>query len=197
MGKRTKTTKKKGLERNMKKILSLALALALTLTLAAPVCAADPSFSGTPSDDQSESTSGNRLYYNLFSSSDSTWTSCDFTASLSNGNYIRFWHQNNTGEDVRVYLYRTDSGGERLVSSMTVSAHHQGSKVYYSGTAGSGTYRLVAEAHVSGGSISGSIAAAQCKVNPDRTYTFRALAGQNGEAACVRYVISRQDGEEA
>ena len=49
---------------------------------------------------------------------------------------------------------------------MTVEANDQNSKVYYNSTAGSGTYKIVVEAYVSGGTVDGDVAAAQYKTRP-------------------------------
>ena len=143
----------------IKKVLSLALALvmAMSLSVTGPVDPTDPEGGIMPLaslfEDEAYSTKG-------------TWTSVEFAAASSNGNYIRYWHQNNTNEEVKVYLYRTDKSTTTFVSSMTVEANDQNSKVYYNSTAGSGTYKIVVEAYVSGGTVDGDVAAAQYKTRP-------------------------------
>lgn len=107
------------------------------------------------------------LFDDTASSRNGGWTSYEFSATVSNGNYIRFWHQNNTGEKVKVYLYRTDKSTTSYVSMMEVEANDQNFKVYYNATAGSGTYKIVVEPYVSGGKVSGDVAAAQYKTNPN------------------------------
>lgn len=89
-----------------------------------------------------------------------------FTATSSNGNYIRFWYQNNASASARVYLIRTDSGKEVIVGTIEVSGNGgQKADVYYNSTASSGTYYILIEAS-DGGSISGNVSAAQYQVNP-------------------------------
>lgn len=107
------------------------------------------------------------LFDDTASSRNGGWTSYEFSATASNGNYIRFWHQNNAGEKVKVYLYRTDKSTTSYVSMMEVEANDQNSKVHYSSTAGSGTYKIVVEPYISGGKVSSDVAAAQYKTNPN------------------------------
>lgn len=66
----------------------------------------------------------------------------------------------------RVYLYRTDESSRNYVTMMCVDANDVNSEVYYSPTAGFGTYKVVIEAYVSGGEISGDVVVNQCKNAP-------------------------------
>lgn len=154
----------------MKKFCSFAIVIALALTMAlavhAFVASTPPAKQTDITNTDNESMPPIRLFKDVTYSRHGQWTSSKFTATPSNGNYIRFWHENDTGEAVRVYLYRTDSGENVLVSSMEVEENSQDSKVYYDETAGSGTYEIVVEAYVSGGLITGNIAVSQCKTDP-------------------------------
>lgn len=94
------------------------------------------------------------------------WSSVEFTPTSSNGNYICFQHKNKTDQNVRVYLYRTDESSRNYVTMMCVDANDVNSEVYYSPTAGFGTYKVVIEAYVSGGEISGDVVVNQCKNAP-------------------------------
>ena len=91
----------------MKKLLSLFLAFVMTMALAVPAFAAD-----TPSVDLGTETEEHwimpriSIYSNIAISENGRWDSTEFTATASNGNYIRFWHENTTDEDVIVHLYR-------------------------------------------------------------------------------------------
>lgn len=96
----------------------------------------------------------------------SFWSSVEFTPTSSNGNYICFQHKNKTDQNVRVYLYRTDESSRNYVTMMCVDANDVNSEVYYSPTAGFGTYKVVIEAYVSGGEISGDVVVNQCKNAP-------------------------------
>lgn len=152
----------------MKKLISLTLALVMAMSLAVPAFAADMPTSAPA--DIIDTDDGIMPLISLFddtaSSRNGQWTSSEFTATSSNGNYIRFWHRNDTNEKVKVYLYRTDSGRDLVVSTIYVDANDQNSKVYYDRNASSGTYKIVIEAYVSGGRVSGDVAAAQYKTNP-------------------------------
>ena len=69
---------------------------------------------------------------------------------------------------VKVYLYRTDTKyNTNYVSMMTVNANDQSSKVFYTRTAGSGTYKITIEAYESGGDVNGDAALAQYTSHPD------------------------------
>lgn len=96
-----------------------------------------------------------------------TYKTYDFTASSSNGNYIRFWFENTTSEAVDVYLYRTDSGKDKLVKSMSVDGDSHNQEVYYNSTASSGTYYIKIDASESGGTISGNLSVAQYTKRPN------------------------------
>lgn len=154
----------------MKKFLSLTLALMMTMALAISAFAA-----GTPSDSPPEITAPNSGIMSLPSiftdtaySTNGKWTSSEYSATSSNGNYIRYWHKNDTNEKVKVYLYRTDTEhNTNYVSMMTVNANGQGSKVFYTRTAGSGTYKITIEAYESGGGVNGDVALAQYTSHPD------------------------------
>ena len=136
----------------MKKLLSLTLALMMTAALAIPAFA-----TGTPPAAPSETT-GTSSGISIFTD----------TAISTNGNYIRYWHQNDTNEKVKVYLYRTDTKyNTNYVSMMTVNANDQSSKVFYTRTAGSGTYKITIEAYESGGDVNGDAALAQYTSHPD------------------------------
>ena len=50
---------------------------------------------------------------------------------------------------------------------MTVNANDQSSKVFYTRTAGSGTYKITIEAYESGGDVNGDAALAQYTSHPD------------------------------
>lgn len=52
------------------------------------------------------------------------------------------------------------------MTMMCVDANDVNSEVYYSPTAGFGTYKVVIEAYVSGGEISGDVVVNQCKNAP-------------------------------
>lgn len=153
----------------MKKFISMALAIIMATSFSGSAFAADISSVDTP-----EIISGDydimplvSLFSDTASSRNGGWTSTEFAAASSNGNYIRFWHKNETNQKVKVYLYRTDRSSTTYVSMMYVEANDQNHKVYYSSTAGSGTYKIVIEPYVSGGTISGDVAAAQYKTNPN------------------------------
>lgn len=152
----------------MKKFLSLTLALIMTLALAVPAFA-----STTPPDPPSASDEDDgimplaALFPQTPVADAGSYRSTDFTASSSNGNYIRFWFENTTSEKVTVSLYRTDSGRDVLVKSMPVDGNSQDQRTYYSSTANSGTYYIYIEAVSSGGTISGNLSVAQYKTNPN------------------------------
>ena len=150
----------------MKKLLSLTLALMMTAALAIPAFT-----TGTPPAAPSETTgtsSGISIFTDTAISTNGTWTSPEYSATSSNGNYIRYWHQNDTNEKVKVYLYRTDTKyNTNYVSMMTVNANDQSSKVFYTRTAGSGTYKITIEAYESGGDVNGDAALAQYTSHPD------------------------------
>ncbi len=153
----------------MKLFLSLALAVALTMSLSASTFAFE-----TPPVDPPEVTDSQdcimpraSLFEDSIYSTNGTWTSPEFAAASSNGNYIRYWFQNNTNEDVRVYFYRTDKSTSEYASMMIVSANDQNYAIYHNSTAGSGTYKIVVEAYTSGNIISGDVAAAQYISRPN------------------------------
>ena len=106
------------------------------------------------------------LFDDTASSRRGGWSSVEFTPTSSNGNYICFQHKNKTDQNVRVYLYRTDESSRNYVTMMCVDANDVNSEVYYSPTAGFGTYKVVIEAYVSGGEISGDVVVNQCKNAP-------------------------------
>ena len=150
----------------MKKLLSLVLALAMTFAIAAPALAAE-----FPPVDTADNDFGimplSSLYSNTVSDTSGRWKSYDFTATPSNGNYIRIWFENTTDERVTVILYRYNTLLGRLpVCIMNVSGNSGQSKVYHTSDAGSATYYLSIEASESGGLIQGTIAAAQYATNP-------------------------------
>lgn len=147
----------------IKKVLSLALALVMAMSLSVSAFATGPV---DPTDPEGGIMPLVSLFEDEAYSTKGTWTSVEFAAASSNGNYIRYWHQNNTNQKVKVYLYRTDKSTTTFVSSMTVEANDQNSKVYYNSTAGSGNYKIVVEAYVSGGTVDGGVAAAQYKTRP-------------------------------
>ena len=62
--------------------------------------------------------------------------------------------------------YRTDSGKNVLVKSMTVEGDSQNQEVYYNSTASSGTYYIKIDAVASGGTISGNLSVAQYTKRP-------------------------------
>lgn len=147
----------------MIQLCSLALAFIMATSPAIPVFSANTVVIEPTSitDMHHISTSQISLFSDKTYSENGQWDSAQFTATSGNGNYIYYWHQNDTSEPVKVYLYRTDSGKDVLVSSMDVT--DQNSNVYFAQDAGSGTYKIVVEAYVSGGLISGSIAVWQYK----------------------------------
>lgn len=150
----------------MKKLLSLILALAMTFSLAAPAFATE-----VPPSDCSDDDYGIMPLISLFddyaSSRNGTWTSSEFTATPSNGDFIRFWHENTTSESVKVYLYRLDTIFPTFpVKIMEVPANSNKSMVFNGQNAGSGTYQIKIEAYVSGGSVAGDVSVAQYITNP-------------------------------
>lgn len=152
----------------MKILLSLALAISMTMSLSASVFSVE-----TPPVDPPEVTDAQddimplvSLFEDSIYSTNGTWTSPEFAAAPSNGNYIRYWFQNNTNEDVKVYLYRTDKSTSEYALMMIVGANDQNYTIYHNSTAGSGTYKIVVEAYTSGSIISGNVAAAQY-IRPD------------------------------
>ena len=149
----------------MKKLLSIALALVMAMSVSVSAFATAPV---DPADSEEVIIMPRVTLFNdtAYARRNGVWTSVEFSAAPSNGNYIRYWHKNDTGEDVRVYLYRTDGRTTTRVSSMTVKANDQNRAVYYNSTAGSGTYKIVIEAYVSGGMINGDVSAAQYKTRP-------------------------------
>ena len=173
----------------MKKFLSLTLALIMTLALAVPAFAVtDPTIPSDTSDedlgwlisvfDYAKKHLCNWKLHNgimplasLFPQTPiagaGTYKTYDFTASSSNGNYIRFWFENTTSEAVDVYLYRTDSGKDKLVKSMSVDGDSHNQEVYYNSTASSGTYYIKIDASESGGTISGNLSVAQYTKRPN------------------------------
>lgn len=151
----------------MKKLLSLVLALAMTFALALPTFAAEIPPADVPDGDY-----GIMPLLTLFndyaSSRNGTWTSVEFTATPSNGDFIRFWHENTTDESVKVYLYRLDTMFPTFpVKILEVPANSNKSMVFNGLNAGSGTYQIKIEAYVSGGSIAGDVSAAQYTTNPE------------------------------
>lgn len=147
----------------MKKLSALALVLVMATALAVLAFTSNTS---TVEPTTNPDTNSISLFTDGTYSENGEWTSPEFTATSSNGNYIRYWHQNHTAEDVKVYLYRTDSGKSVLISSMQVPQNDQNAKVYYAENAGSGTYKIVVEAYVSGGLVSGSAVVSQYKTSP-------------------------------
>lgn len=99
-------------------------------------------------------------------SGNNSWRSTEFTASPSNGNYIRFAYTNYASESATVSLVRTDLSSEFTVRSMSVEGGGYDHRVCYGNTLSQGTYYLYIEAS-DGGTISGNIAAAQYRTNPD------------------------------
>ena len=90
----------------MKKFLSLTLALIMTLALAVPAFAENtPPLPPDASDEDYGIMPLAALFPQTPISGAGTYETYDFTASSSNGNYIRFWFQNTTSEEVDVYLY--------------------------------------------------------------------------------------------
>lgn len=152
----------------MKKLLSLTLALVMAMALAVPAFAADtpPSAPTDVIDTDDGIMPLIRLFDDTASSRNGQWTSSEFTATPTSGNYIRIWHQNDTNEKVKVYLYRTESGRDKVALLIYVDANDQASGIYHSSDASSGTYKIVIEAYVSGGSVSGDVAAAQYRTDP-------------------------------
>ena len=70
-------------------------------------------------------------------------------------------------KQIRMLGYnRTDESSRNYVTMMCVDANDVNSEVYYSPTAGFGTYKVVIEAYVSGGEISGDVVVNQCKNAP-------------------------------
>ena len=151
----------------MKKFLSMTLALIMTMALASPAFASDTIPPVDPEPEEGWIMPRIAIFTNTASSDNGRWDSSEFSATASNGNYIRFWHDNTTDEDVKVYLYKTDSGTDVRVKSMTVPANSSLSEVYYSSKAGSGTYKIVIEATVSGGDINGAVNVAQYVTRPN------------------------------
>lgn len=93
---------------------------------------------------------------------DSAWNSREFSASRSNGSYIRYWFSNDTSGYCTVSLYRTElASGTMVVSWMTVDGNDNDWKYYYSSNASTGTYYIQVEATEMGGSIEGYASAAQ------------------------------------
>lgn len=151
----------------MKRMTSLALALVMTTALTVPAFAASaPTVDPATTITETNIMPRVSLFTDKAYSENGQWNSSQFTATSSNGNYIRFWHQNDTGEPVKVYLYRIFNGQSLLVSTMEVAKNDQNSQVYYNKNAGSGTYQIVVEPYKSGGLVSGSVAASQYKTRP-------------------------------
>ena len=96
-----------------------------------------------------------------------SWRSTEFTASPSNGNYIRFAYTNYASESATVSLVRTDLSTEFTVRSMLVKGGGYDHETCYGNTLSQGTYYLYIEATESGGTVSGNVAAAQYRTNPD------------------------------
>ena len=148
----------------MKKFLPLILALIMSLALAAPAFAES---TPVPPSDAEEEDYGIMPLMDIYSesmvaSTSGRWESPKFSATPGNGGNIRFWFSNTTGEAVKVYLFWVDSlGVDRIARSMEVPANSQKSAVYSSSRADSYTYRVVVEAFVSGGDITGSLNVAQ------------------------------------
>lgn len=147
-----------------KKCLSISLALATMTSMALAI----PSFAATTNNSISKSAMiGTAVMprINIFSntaySTNGSWSSEKFSATKDNGKYIRFWHDNTTGEKVAVYLYRVDSGKTKKVASMKIGAHSGKSAVYSDKDSGSGTYYIKIEAYESGGLIDGTVSVAQ------------------------------------
>ncbi len=152
----------------MKKFLSLTLALIMTLALAVPAFAVtDPTIPSDTSDEDYGIMPLASLFPQTPIAGAGTYKTYDFTASSSNGNYIRFWFENTTSEAVDVYLYRTDSGKDKLVKSMSVDGDSHNQEVYYNSTASSGTYYIKIDASESGGTISGNLSVAQYTKRPN------------------------------
>jgi len=157
----------------VKRCIYLAGGALLALTMLA--AAAVPSFAaGTPPVDPPEVTDPDYgimplsdLYSSTCKDTSGQWNSSEFAAIPAYGSYIRYWHQNDTNEKVKVYLYRTDISTTKYVSMMYVEPHSQNSSVYFSLTSNSGTYKIVVEAFASGGDVNGSVAAAQYKTHPN------------------------------
>ena len=148
----------------MKKFLPLILALVMSLALAAPAFAES---TPVPPSDAEEEDYGIMPLMDIYSesmvaSTSGRWESPKFSATPGNGGNIRFWFSNTTGEAVKVYLFWVDSlGVDRIARSMEVPANSQKSAVYSSSRADSYTYRVVVEAFLSGGDITGSLNVAQ------------------------------------
>lgn len=140
----------------------------MTLALAVPAFAVtDPTIPSDTSDEDYGIMPLASLFPQTPIAGAGTYKTYDFTASSSNGNYIRFWFENTTSEAVDVYLYRTDSGKDKLVKSMSVDGDSHNQEVYYNSTASSGTYYIKIDASESGGTISGNLSVAQYTKRPN------------------------------
>lgn len=62
--------------------------------------------------------------------------------------------------------YATKQTGYFWTKQLGLNTNDVNSEVYYSPTAGFGTYKVVIEAYVSGGEISGDVVVNQCKNAP-------------------------------
>ncbi len=99
--------------------------------------------------------------------SKNSWVSPEFTAAPSNGQYIRYHHENKTEETIRMYLHRTDSGKDIIVSKIDVESYADIYATYGETDSGSGTYYIKIEAFPSGGQINGNVSVEQYQHNPD------------------------------
>lgn len=89
-----------------------------------------------------------------------------FTATPGEGKFIQYWFQNLTGDEVHVYLRRTDS--TTRASQMDVAGDDQKTNLYSATDADKATYYVVIEdATGKSAVINGNVSVAQYEVAPN------------------------------
>jgi len=143
-----------------KRFLSLLLALAMSFALAVPAFAAEPG-----GGKEIMPLNAILLPYGHIESPE-TYTSRQFSTSPSNGNWIQYYFQNETGSPVTLMLYRLQgSTFTRVGDTVTIAANSRGTGRYYSSDAGSGTYYVRVECR-NGIGVKGYLSVAQYETDP-------------------------------
>lgn len=143
----------------MKRLLSVALAVVMVFALQSTAFAAAH---GTMDGTNGISMPRAVIYPSGPIAGSGSVRTTTFTATPSNGNYIRIWYENNAASEVMVYLYCTDAGKLTAAARFRVAGNGgQGNDLYHTSSAGSGTYYVQIEAVGDGGTISGNLSVAQ------------------------------------
>ena len=168
----------------MKRFMSIALAVVMAFALQATAFAAAPANMDGPGGIILPRAA---IYPSGPISGTGSVRTTSFTATPSNGNYIRVWYENNATSKVMVYLYRTDSGKLTVAARFSVEGNGgQGHDVYYTSTAGSGTYYVQIEAVGDGGAINGNLSVTQ-------TASIEAVSTKTRKALSPAFVLRKNE----